>query len=78
MFVELHEKGTNYPILVKVNAIDTVVIENMGRMTDPTTILTIGSEKYEVIESYEQIFRMLTGCDYEWEGAIDNGGDSAE
>lgn len=78
MFVELHEKYTDYPILVKVSAINIVMKENRGRMIDPTTVLTIGNERYEVVESYEEIFRMITGCDYEWEGAIDNGGDSAE
>lgn len=75
MFIELHEKGTNYPILVRVNAIDIVTIEDRGRMNDPTTVLTIGNERYEVVEAYERVFYMVMG--YE-RGVINSGGYSAE
>lgn len=68
MFLELHEKYTNYPILVKVSAINTVTKKDKGEITGPTTVLTIGNERYDIVESYEQVFRMLTGCEYEWEG----------
>ena len=59
MFIQVHEKATNNSMLVRVNAIDTVTIEDRGRMNDPTTVLTIGSERYEVVESYEEIFWMV-------------------
>lgn len=78
MFIELHEKGTNYPMLVNVSAIDTVIIENSERMSDPTTVLTIGNERYEVVESYEKILWMLLDDTCEYEEVIDNGGDSTE
>lgn len=56
MFIQVHEKATNNSMLVRVNAIDTVTIEDRGRMNDPTTVLTIGNERYEIVESYEEIF----------------------
>ena len=56
MFIQVHEKTTNNFMLVRVNAIDTVTIEDRGRMNDPTTVLTIGNERYEIVESYEEIF----------------------
>ena len=59
MFIQVHEKATNNSMLVRVNAIDTVTIEDRGRMNDPTTVLTIGNERYEVVESYEQILWMV-------------------
>lgn len=59
MFIQVHEKTTNNSMLVRVSAIDTVTIEDRGRMNDPTTILTIGNERYEIVESYEEIFWMV-------------------
>ena len=59
MFIQVHEKTTGNSMLVRVNAIDTVTIEDRGRMNDPTTVLTIGNERYEVVESYEQILWMV-------------------
>ena len=56
MFIQVYEKTTNNSMLVRVNAIDTVTIEDRGRMNDPTTVLTIGNERYEIVESYEEIF----------------------
>jgi len=56
MFIQVHDKATNNSMLVRVNAIDTVTIEDRGRMNDPTTVLTIGNERYEIVESYEEIF----------------------
>lgn len=56
MFIQVHDKATNDSMLVRVNAIDTVTIEDRGRMNDPTTVLTIGNERYEIVESYEEIF----------------------
>jgi len=59
MFIQVHEKTTGNSMLVRVNAIDIVTIEDKGRMNDPTTVLTIGNERYEVVESYEQILWMV-------------------
>lgn len=59
MFIQVHEKATGNSMLIRVNAIDTVIIEDRGRMNDPTTVLTIGNERYEVVESYEQILWMV-------------------
>ena len=59
MFIQVHEKASNNSMLVRVNAIDTVTIEDRGRMNNPTTVLTIGNERYEVVESYEQILWMV-------------------
>lgn len=56
MFIQVHEKATNNSMLVRVNAINTITIEDRGRMNDPTTVLTIGNERYEIVESYEEIF----------------------
>ena len=56
MFIQVHDKATNNSMLVRVNAIDTVTIEDRGRMNDPTTVLTVGNERYEIVESYEEIF----------------------
>lgn len=56
MFIQVHEKTTNNSMLVRISAIDTVTIEDRGRMNDPTTVLTIGNERYEIVESYEEIF----------------------
>lgn len=75
MFIQVHDKATNNSMLVRVNAIDTVTIEDRGRMNDPTTILTIGNERYEVVEPYEKVFYMIMGYSYE---VTDYGGDSAE
>ena len=80
MFIELHEKSTNYPMLVNVSAINTVTEENKGRMAFPsiTTVLTIGNEKYYVVESYEKILWMILDGKCECEEVIDDGRDSAE
>lgn len=59
MFIQVHEKTTGNSMLVRVNAIDIVTIEDRGRMNDSTTVLTIGNERYEVVESYEQILWMV-------------------
>ena len=59
MFIQVHEKTTGNSMLVRVNAIDIATIEDRGRMNDPTTVLTIGNERYEVVESYEQILWMV-------------------
>ena len=74
MFIELHERYTNYPILVRVSAVNTVMIKEGVDNRSSTTVLTIGNERYEVVESYIQVFRMIMG----YEEVIDNGGDSAE
>lgn len=44
-------------MLVRVNAIDTVTIEDRGRIT----VLPIGNERYEIVESYEEIFWKVDG-----------------
>jgi hypothetical protein len=59
MFIQVHEKATGNSMLVRVSAIDIVTIEDRGRMNDPTTVFTIGNERYEVVESYEQILWMV-------------------
>ena len=59
MFIQVHEKTTGNSMLVRVNAIDIVTIEDRGRMNDSNTVLTIGNETYEVVESYEQILWMV-------------------
>ena len=62
MFIQVHEKNTNNLMLVRISAIDTVTTEYKGRTTNPTegvTVLTVGSERYEVVESYEEIFWMV-------------------
>lgn len=75
MFIQVHEKATGNSMLVRVSAIDIVTIEDRGRMNDPTTVLTIGNERYEVVESYEKVFYMIMGYSYE---VTDYGGYSAE
>ena len=59
MFIQVHEKTTGNSMLVIVNAIDIVTIEDRRRMNDSTIVLTIGNERYEVVESYEQILWMV-------------------
>lgn len=80
MFIQVHEKATNNSMLVRVNVIDTVTEENKGRMAFPsiTTVLTIGNERYYVVESYEKILWMILNGKCECEEVIDDGGDSAE
>lgn len=81
MFIELHEKNTNNPILVRVSAINTITTEYKGRTTNPTgavTVLVVGNERYEVVESYNKVFYMMMGYSYYEEEGVDNGGDSAE
>ena len=59
-FIELHERSSGKPIIVRVKAIDCV------RRSDtmysyPITILTIGEKECEVVESYEEIKSMILG-----------------
>lgn len=58
-FIELHERGSGKPIIIRINAIDCVRSDTIHSY--PVTLLTVGSEKYDVVESYEQIFRILIG-----------------
>lgn len=73
-FIELHERNSGKPILVRVKAIDCVH-ESNTMYSYPVTLLTIGEKECEVVESYEQIYYMLMGYG---RGVIDNGGDSTE
>ena len=75
-FIELHERSSGKPIIVRVKAIDCVRSDTIR--SHPVTLLTIGEKECEVVESYEQVFRMIIGCDYKWEGMINDGGCSAE
>lgn len=73
-FIELHERNSGKPILIRVKAIDCVR-ESDTMYSYPVTLLTIGEKECEVVESYEQVFRMIMGYSYE---VTDYGGYSAE
>ena len=73
-FIELHERSSGEPILVRVKAIDCVH-ESNTMYSYPVTLLTIGEKECEVVESYEQIYYMLMGYG---RGVINSGGDSTE
>lgn len=57
-FIELHERSSGKPIIVRVKAIDCVH-ESDTMYSYPVTLLTIGEKKCEVVESYEEIRSML-------------------
>ena len=73
-FIELHERSSGNPIIVRVKAIDCVCRSDT-MYSYPVTLLTIGEKECEVVESYEKVFYMLMGYGRE---VIDDGGDSAE
>lgn len=73
-FIELHERSSGKPIIVRIKAIDCVH-ESDTMYSYPVTLLTIGEKECEIVESYEQIFYMIMGYG---RGVIDNGGDSTK
>lgn len=59
-FIELHERSSGKPIIVRVKAIDCVH-ESDTMYSYPVTLLTIGEKECEVVESYDEIRNMILG-----------------
>ena len=56
-FIELHERSSGKPIIVRVRAISCVRSDTI--CSYPVTLLTIGEKEYKVAESYEEIKNMI-------------------
>lgn len=59
-FIELHERSSGKPIMIRVKSIDCVR-ESDTMYSYPVTLLTIGEKECEVVESYDEIRSMILG-----------------